>query len=186
MTTGVKLRTFEARDLNAVLRLNKESVHYLSPMDEDRLHTLLACDAQLTIAEYDGEVAGFLITFADGSDYDSVNYRWFARHLKDFTYIDRIVIDQAYRGKGIGQQFYASLKQTLEQTHKQTLEQTQNAGRSPCLWLAAEIDIEPRNDRSLAFHKQQGFAEVATQSAGQGKQVSLQVLSISGATNQRQ
>jgi len=167
MTAAVKLRKFETKDLQSILRINEESVHFLAPMDEARLHMLQSWSACIRVAEYEGKAAGFLVTFEDGSDYDSVNYHWFSTHLKKFVYIDRIVIDQAYRGKGIGQQFYTHLKDTQNHTQPQS-----------CFWLAAEIDIEPRNDRSLAFHKQQGFVEVATQRAGLGKQVSLQVLSL--------
>ena len=108
------------------------------------------------------------MTFEDGSGYDSVNYRWFSEHLKRFVYIDRIVIDQSFRGKGIGQYIYQQLRKDAES----------DTSSSSALWLAAEIDIEPRNDYSLNFHQKQGFVEVARQQAGQGKQVSLQVLAV--------
>lgn len=161
----VNLRAYQPADNDAVLSMNEESVHYLAPMDMPRLQQLLAWSAQLRIAEYDGEVAGFLVTFEDGSDYDSVNYQWFSEHLKRFVYIDRIVIDQSFRGKGIGQYIYQQLRDDA-------------ASDASALWLAAEIDIKPRNDYSLNFHQKQGFVEVARQQAGQGKQVSLQVLSV--------
>jgi predicted GNAT superfamily acetyltransferase len=161
----ITLRAYQPADNDAVLRMNEQSVHYLAPMDMPRLQQLLAWSAQLRIAEYDGEVAGFLVTFEDGSDYDSVNYQWFSEHLKRFVYIDRIVIDQSFRGKGIGQYIYQQLRDEA-------------ASDASALWLAAEIDIEPRNDYSLNFHQKQGFVEVASQQAGQGKQVSLQVLAV--------
>lgn len=164
----ITLRAYQPADNDAVLRMNEQSVHYLAPMDMPRLQQLLAWSAELRIAEYDGEVAGFLVTFEDGSDYDSVNYQWFSEHLKRFVYIDRIVIDQSFRGKGIGQYIYQQLRKDAES----------DTSSSSALWLAAEIDIEPRNDYSLNFHQKQGFVEVARQQAGQGKQVSLQVLAV--------
>ncbi len=178
MSAKLTLRAYQSADLDSVLRINEESVHFLAPMDEARLQLMMAWSARVRIADYNGAVAGFLITFEDGSDYDSLNYRWFAEHLKRFVYIDRIVIDQSYRGKGIGQQIYSLLANPTPAPAPAADRDTSSAAGSQPLWLAAEIDIEPRNDNSLAFHQLQGFVEVATQSAGQGKQVSLQIKSI--------
>lgn len=177
MSVAINLRAYEATDLDSVLHMNEESVHFLAPMDADRLQQMQLWGAQVRIAEYDGSIAGFLITFADGSDYDSVNYRWFAGHLKRFVYIDRIVIDQSFRGQGVGQQIYQLLKNDGSAAINNNGEKSSDAGAAE-LWLAAEIDIKPRNDYSLNFHQKQGFVEVASQSVGQGKQVSLQVLAI--------
>lgn len=170
MSAKFTLRAFEPSDLEFVLRANHESVHFLSPMDEQRLQLILSWSAQISIAESDGQAAGFLVTFGDGSDYDSLNYRWFADHLKRFVYIDRIVVDQNCRGAGIGQQIYSNLLSNNVESS--------GAKKQQALWLAAEVDIEPRNDYSLNFHQKQGFVEVGRQSGGQGKQVSLQVRSI--------
>ena len=175
MSAQVILRAYQSTDLDAVLHMNHDSVHFLAPMDAARLALMQSWSARFRVLEFDGATAGFLVTFEDGSAYDSVNYRWFSSHLKRFVYIDRIVIDRSFRGKGIGQQVYDCLKK--EPTAEKHGDRHYDSEALP-LWLAAEIDIEPANDYSLNFHQRQGFVEVARQSAGEGKRVSLQVLSI--------
>ncbi len=73
------LREYEASDAAAVLQLNAESVAVLSPMDADRLQLLAGMASLHLVAVGPSGVIGFLMAFADGTDYDSVNYRWLPR-----------------------------------------------------------------------------------------------------------
>ena len=52
------------------------------------------------------EAAGFLLAFAPGAGYDSLNYRWFSARFEWFTYIDCIVIAPACVGFGFGRALY--------------------------------------------------------------------------------
>jgi len=76
------LREYEAGDAAAVLQLNAESVAVLSPMDADRLRDLAGMAHLHLIADGPTGIIGFMMAFADGSSYDSVNYRWFASRFK--------------------------------------------------------------------------------------------------------
>ena len=106
------------------------------------------------------KVIAFLLAFEPGSDYDSPNYRWFDQHYTGFVYIDRIVVGVAARGRGVGKRFYRALEGW--------------AGKRGFSQLAAEVDIEPPNPTSLAFHQASGFVEVGQQKYGQPvKKVSL-------------
>ena len=67
-------------DFPAILALNAESVHFLSPLDAPRLQRLHAQAAYHRIVTAGGGVAAFLLAFREGADYDSPNYRWFAQH----------------------------------------------------------------------------------------------------------
>ena len=162
MTDGpLTLRDATDADSEAICLLNRIDEARLSPMDTTRLAELRRIACYCRVALLGDELAGFLIGFSDNADYDSINYRWFDTRMKQFFYIDRVVVDARFRGQGIARRFY---------------EDTQAYARTHDLnWLAAEIDIEPPNTISLAFHKQLGFNEVGTQVYGEGKMVSLQL-----------
>ena len=161
----IVLRDWRSADEAEILRLNAESESVLSPMDDDRFAALRQMCCLLTVAEIGGRVVGFLMGFSDGAGYDSVNYRWFASRLQRFLYIDRVVIAQELRGTGLGRGFYTEAERWAA-AHK-------------LHWLAAEVDLQPPNTISLGFHQRLAFVEVGRQVAGNGKQVSLQVRSIS-------
>jgi transposase len=59
------------------------------------------------IAEVDGTPAAFLIALREGlEDYTSENYIWFSKQYEQFLYVDRIVIDEKFRGCGLGRRIY--------------------------------------------------------------------------------
>ena len=68
------------------------------------------------MVEIGGEVGAFLLAFREGADYDSPNFRWFAARYDAFLYIDRIVVGQAHRGKGVGIGLYEDLFAFATQT----------------------------------------------------------------------
>jgi len=155
------IRNAIADDFPAILALNAESVHFLSPLDAMRLRDLHAQSAYHRVVEHEEKVAAFLLAFREGADYDSPNYRWFAQRYAQFLYIDRIVVAATARGLGFGAQLYDDILAFAAGT---------NAAR-----LTAEFDVEPPNPVSAAFHQRYGFREVGTQWIdGDKKQVSLQ------------
>ncbi|GAB1411181.1 hypothetical protein MASR1M90_23350 [Desulfovibrionales bacterium] len=133
-------------------------------MDADQYRKLLSMSDFAFIAELDGEIAGFLLALREGRPYDNGNYRWFTSHLKNFLYIDRVVVDEAKRGIGLGRSLYAQLF-------------TWSVARQ-IRQVAAEIDIEPPNPISLTFHDRHGFVELGTRILDNGKRVSMQVKTL--------
>lgn len=161
------IRAAEARDHAAILALNAESVHFLSPMDAARLERLAAQAAWHRVVERDGEVVAFLLALREGADYDSPNYRWFAARYPQFLYVDRIVVAMAQQGRRLGDALYADLFDFAR------------ASAVPRITL--EFDIEPPNEGSRKFHARHGFVEVGRQSLDGGrKQVSLQACELPG------
>lgn len=163
----VSIRAAEPSDYCKILKLNEESVQFLSPMDLERL-THLDSQSELHLAaECDGEVAGFLIALREGKSYDSVNYTWFSSRYPEFLYIDRVVVSENLRNESIGSLFYERVIRHAEKTGVPL--------------VTAEIDIMPPNPASLKFHEKFGFKEVGKQSvAGGKKEVSLQALGTLG------
>ncbi len=137
------LRPVEARDHGFVLDLNTRHQHLTAPMDRARLAALLGWSARADVIDVDGERAGFVLTFLPGTAYDSASYREFDRRFDEFTYLDRIVIHPAFQRRGLGSAVYDELETA--------------AG----VRLVLEVNIDPPNEPSLAFHRARGFVAVA-------------------------
>lgn len=131
-------------DSERVLELNEHSVWALSPMDAAAL-ALARERALLTlVCRYDGVVAAFAIAYAPGSSYESINYAWHAERWDDFVYLDRIAVDPCFRRRGIANALYDTAEGAARMH-----------GRMVC-----EVNSEPPNVESLAFHRARGYREV--------------------------
>lgn len=145
--SGPVLRAIEPRDHAAVLALNDANVPAVSAMGEARLTELLGLADRSDVVDVDGEVAGFVLTFAPGSTYDSLNYRAFsARYGTDFYYLDRIAIDERFRRRGLATFVYDEIEAVAHPYGRNTL----------------EVNTEPPNEVSMAFHLGRGYLEVGT------------------------
>jgi len=143
------VRDAVATDHPAILALNHRYVELLSPLDAARLARL---DAQATyhrVVEDDGRVAAFLLAFREGADYDSPNYRWFGAHYPCFLYVDRVVVDGAAQGRGLGARLYRDLFAFAAAHDVDT--------------VACEYYSKPPNEASRRFHAGFRFREVGRQ-----------------------
>ncbi len=145
MTLPPTLRPITDTDVPAVLALNHRFVEVLSPLDAERLAWLVGLADRAEVLEVDDKVAGFVVTFGPGSDYDSENYRWFSERFgSDFYYLDRIVVAEHLRRRGLAGFVYEAMEAAA-----------QEYGR-----MALEVNVDPPNHGSLAFHATRGYAEV--------------------------
>jgi uncharacterized protein len=149
------LRPITPADHDTVLALNERHVELLAPLDRPRLLELIDASDHADVIDVDGDVAGFVITFATGSSYDGENFAWFAERHPDFCYLDRIVIDEGFRRRGLGSLVYDELEG--------------GCGRPV---FALEVNLDPPNEPSLAFHRARGYTEVGQRDSG-GHLVSL-------------
>lgn len=138
------LRPLRDTDVADVLTLNERNVATLAPMDEARLHELRDLADRFDVLDVDGAFAGFVITFAPGTAYDSENYRWFGARHHRFYYLDRIVLHEDFRRRGLGGFVYDEMERVA----------------APYRRLSLEVNLVPRNDASLAFHEARGYVEV--------------------------
>jgi predicted GNAT superfamily acetyltransferase len=139
------LRPITANDHAPVLAWNAANVEVLSPLDEDELVELLGCSESGSVIVHQGRDVGFVITVATEAAYESENYRWFADRHDRFVYLDRIVIDASARRTGLATRVYEELEADAAQ-------------RVPVFCL--EVNVEPPNGPSLAFHAARGYVEV--------------------------
>jgi predicted GNAT superfamily acetyltransferase len=144
-------------DVPTVLQLNADHVELLAPMDGARLAQLRRWAARADVIQCDGEIAGFVLVFGPGTDYDSENYRWFTERFGSrFDYLDRIVIDDRFRRRGLASAVYDVVEEVA----------------APRGRLVLEVNVDPPNEPSLAFHRRRGFQAVG-QLGPQGHRVSL-------------
>lgn len=146
-----------AEDRRRLLALNTAHQHLTGPLDEARLDRLLAWSASAWMIEDAGATAGFVITFPAGTGYDSANYVAHARLADDFVYLDRIVIDPAHRRRGLASAAYDELE----------------AAAAPTGRLLLEVNVEPPNEPSLAFHRARGYLPVGELGTAAGGRVVL-------------
>ncbi|HET7571032.1 MAG TPA: GNAT family N-acetyltransferase [Gammaproteobacteria bacterium] len=157
---SIRIRNADADDFDYLMVLNESSVPEVNALDAPALEKLLAMAPWCRVVEQDGEDAGFLLGLEAGADYQSVNYRWFSARYDAFAYVDRVVIDAANRGQGLGTALYEDFEAWARE---------RGAPR-----IACEVNLRPPNEPSRAFHLARGFREVGTQETeGGSKTVSL-------------
>ena len=154
------LRNATTADFPAILQLNAESEHFLSPLTPSRLGEIHAWSAYHRVLAVDDAVVAFLLALREGAPYDSPNYLWFSRYPR-YLYVDRVVVSEVHQGHQYGALLYSDLFSFARES---------GAERVVC-----EFDIDPPNEPSQRFHARFGFREVGTQWVAAGtKQVSLQ------------
>jgi predicted GNAT superfamily acetyltransferase len=129
----------------ALPALNNEHAQELSWLEPARLTHLVR---QSFFARRIGHVDAFLLAFDQGADYDSPNFLWFRERYPRFVYIDRVVVAASARGGGLARLLYGEL-----------FVQAARAGHS-C--VVCEVNLEPPNPGSAAFHAALGFVEVGS------------------------
>ncbi len=160
------MRPLTTADAEALAPLNDAAAPAVPITAPDDLARLIEL-AELAVGVENGhELVGFIIALAPGADYDSENYRFFEARGTDSLYVDRIVIDERERGSGLGAALYDAV-----------FEAAQRAGRTE---VTCEVNLDPPNPRSMAFHERLGFVQVATQ-ATKGGSVTVALLAASVA-----
>jgi len=150
------IRPLTVADAEAVLDLNETVVHKLAPMGASEYRWFLANASCAWGAELDGHLAGFVFVLEPGQSYESRNYRWFSDRYDDFVYLDRVAVGAEHRRRGVAGAIYDAVEA-----------EAARRGRSVLL----EINIQPRNDASRAFHEGRGYREVGTLTHDDGAKV---------------
>lgn len=160
----ITLRDATLDDTDTIVALNEAVVAVTSPMDAARFGELLGLSSHCVVAEKDGAVVGFVLAMQAGAGYENGNFNWFSDRLSNFVYIDRIVVGPEGQGHGLGGRLYEHVAEA--------------AKAGGCLVMCAEMDLEPPNEQSLAFHATSGFVRLGKRQYDSGKIVSMQVKGI--------
>jgi uncharacterized protein len=128
-------------DATLILSLNNEHARETSALDHASLTTLL--NMAFCARGIDRGATAFLIALDHNAPYENPNFAWFKASGKPFVYIDRIIVSSAARGLGMGRLLYDDLFAMAKQ-----------AGQYR---VVCEVNIEPPNPISEAFHIAMGF-----------------------------
>ena len=158
------IRDATGDDFPAILALNAESVHFLSPLDAARLQHLHAQAAYHRVVEMQRRGRRIPARACAKAPTTTVRTTAGSRStIRAFLYVDRIVVATARSRVGGSARNCTTTASRSPRTH---------GSRS----LTCEFDLEPPNPASAKFHARYGFREVGRQWLGGGKkQVSLQV-----------
>src|SRR5882757_8339614 len=129
------LSVLTAQDADRILELNNKHAVETSSLD------LPAAEHLLAMCFYAKSVGlgarGFLLALDQDAAYDNFNFQWLRSRFERFVDIDRIIIAKDARGQGFARRMYEDL-----------FEEAKAAGHDR---VACEVNIDPRNEGSLAF-----------------------------------
>lgn len=171
----IELSAVTDDDLDELVALNQANLPHVGALDRARLERILG-ECSLALAARDlvgssvgspvGRLVGMVLVLGPGADYDSPNYRWFAERYPAFRYVDRIAVADGGVRRGLGRRLYRAV-----------FDHARAAG-APV--VCAEVNLDPPNPVSVAFHTAIGFAEVGQQDTYEGTvRVSLLVAPVS-------
>jgi uncharacterized protein len=143
MSAALPIDRVLPEDEPAILALNNEHAAELSWLEPERLSFLIG---EAFYTRRIGALEAFIMTFDQDAQYDSPNFLWFRERYQRFVYVDRVVVAAQARGRGHARRLYEDL-----------FDQVSRAGHTI---VTCEVNAEPPNPASDAFHAALGFAEV--------------------------
>ncbi|AAK25374.1 GNAT family N-acetyltransferase [Caulobacter vibrioides] len=152
LSIPLALADLNAPDGAALLALNNAHAVELSWLEPERLAHLVA---QAFLARRVGVADALLLTFDHDADYDSPNFLWFRERYPTFVYVDRVVVADSARGRGLARALYDDL-----------FDAAKAAGHAR---IVCEVNSDPPNPVSDAFHAALGFVPVGTAEIHGGK-----------------
>ena len=141
-------------DLNDLIALNNSHAVELSWVEKPQFENMIL---NASYARGVAPAKGFLIAFDHSASYDNVNFLWFRTRYENFFYVDRIVVDAAFRGQGVARALYEDLFE-VARSQRQSL-------------IVCEVNADPPNPASDIFHKRLGFKKVGESLIPSGKRV---------------
>lgn len=129
----------------ALLHLNNAHAVELSWLDADRFRHLAR---HAFVAWRVATAEALFLAFDQDAVYDSPNFLWFRSRLARFVYVDRVVVAAGSRGRGVARRLYQDLFEA--------------AGRAGHDQVVCEVNSDPPNPGSDAFHALLGFAEMGS------------------------
>jgi uncharacterized protein len=139
------MRSIEPTDLGAILALNNAHGRELGLTDEQSLSGFLDRAAHARAVGEPGAPVAFLIAFDHATPPQGPNHAWFlARHPR-FLYVDRVCVAAAARRRGLARALYEDAF-AIARLRGMPI-------------VCCEVNLDPPNPTSDAFHASLGFVE---------------------------
>lgn len=138
------IKSIKTKHYEHILKINEAFVHWLAPLDLAQLEWVLS------IATYKRQVddaQAVLFGYPYDANYpEHKNLIWLNRHVSNFFYIDRIIVDACAQGRGYGKLLYQDVEDFARQS-----------GYSH---MTCEVNTVPNNPSSHAFHLAMGYTAI--------------------------
>jgi uncharacterized protein len=152
------IRAAREQDFEAILAINAEGQPGVSALTHSELVSALATGS-VWVAEGTAGVAGYLIAYRSDAPYDGEEFAWFQSRYSPFLYIDQVAVARQQRRAAVGFQLY----QRAERAEREY----------GSFSLVCEVNLDPPNPVSLAFHTRNNFHEVGILDTQDGRKVTL-------------
>jgi len=157
----------QGRDALGVLALNLASRPTVAPLDPQELSRLVSLPHEHRVATRGDEVVGYLLAFPRDAPYDGEEFLAFREILTGaYLYVDQVAVESGARDRGIGRSLYQEIQSV--------------AVRGGVQVRCCEVNLEPPNPRSLAFHEKLGFRPVGRLCTRDGREVQLLAKPLGG------
>lgn len=147
--------------LGTLHQLNEGHATELSSLTPDKLEGLIG--SAFFAATIDGG-DGLVIACDQDTLYDSPNFLWFRARYPRFVYVDRVAVSASRRGEGLARKLYDAV-----------FAAARKAGHDG---IVCEVNYDPPNPASDAFHDKLGFVEIGRSRFENGKGVRYLRLSM--------
>ena len=155
------IRDLTVADHPGVLAMNNAAAPNVNTLAPHEFDWLLQHAAYCRALEDAGGISGFVLCVPSGTEYWSLNYKWFTERYATFLYLDRVVVAERARGQGVGRALY-------EDMHA--------FGAEKWPRVALEVNLRPPNAASVAFHERLGYEAAGVREYDDGeKAVTLYV-----------
>ncbi|MDT0166143.1 GNAT family N-acetyltransferase [Actinotalea sp. AC32] len=136
-------------DVPALALLNDAAVPAVNALGTAGLRDHVPRCRLALVAEAGRGPEALLLALGPGADYASENYTWFSRERPGSLYVDRVVVGHRLRRLGVGRTLYARVAaHAVEHGFDE---------------VTCEVNLEPANPDSLAFHGSLGFRTMGRQ-----------------------
>lgn len=139
----MNIRDFQPADLDWIHALNQANGRALSFMERGAFSEMIARARFARVIEPE---AAFLLVYDKAPTLDSPNFDWLKAHFPAALYIDRIAVAAHARGQGYARALYEDL--------------FQQAAAGGVHEIGCEVNVDPPNPASDAFHAALGFEPV--------------------------
>ncbi|GAB4083408.1 GNAT family N-acetyltransferase [Myceligenerans cantabricum] len=146
------LRPATDADVPALVELNNAAIPAVPVTPAEEMAGLLDVSSLALVAtdpEGSADPLGFLLALDPGAEYSSENYDWFEDRGLDHLYVDRIVLGERARNRGIGRQLYDAVFDAARDAERDV--------------VTCEINLNPPNPGSMRFHDRLGFEQTGQQ-----------------------
>ena len=143
MTIHRLVPPFNPHLLATLHALNETHATELSSLSVKKLESLIG-SAFFSAAIEAGDA--LVIACDQDTPYDSPNFLWFRAQYPRFVYIDRVAVSAARRGEGLARKLYDAIFAAARAAEHDS--------------IVCEVNYDPPNPASDAFHDRLGFVEV--------------------------